>query len=88
MMTQSNANLEEQQLAGDILDPLSPDLVGGLLDNAGRRNLRKVSKRSNEAFFDNLKCADAQELQSELQAMPDCQDTVARQTRPSFGQAH
>ena len=47
----------------------TPDPIGFYLENADKRNLRLLSKESNQAFFDNLKCADAQELQEELQAM-------------------
>ena len=43
--------------------------IGRFMDNAQNRNLRLVSKAFNQAFFDNLKCAGAQELQSELQDM-------------------
>ena len=47
----------------------TPDPIGFYLENADKRNLRLVSKGFDRAFFDNLKCADAQELQEELQAM-------------------
>ena len=36
--------------------------IGRFMDNAQNRNLRQVSKAFNQAFFDNLKCADAKEL--------------------------
>ena len=42
----------------------TPDPIGFYLDNADKRNLRQVSKAFNRAFLDNLKCADAQELQA------------------------
>ena len=60
------SDIFDPDLAGDIFHP---DLVGGLLDNADRRNLRKVSKRFNRAFFNSMQCADDKELQSELHAM-------------------
>ena len=42
---------------------LSDINIGRFLDNKQNRNLRLVSKAFNQAFLDNLKCADAQELQ-------------------------
>ena len=47
--------------------------IGRFLNNEQNRNLSQVSKAFNQAFFNNLKfnlkCADAQELQKELQGM-------------------
>ena len=45
----------------------TPDPIGFYLENADKRNLRLLSKESNQAFFDNLKCANAKELREELQ---------------------
>ena len=70
MTSNARRNLGEEKLAGDIFDPIfAPDLVGRLLDNADRRNLRKVSKRFNKGVFDNMQCVDVPELQPELRAM-------------------
>ena len=60
-----------------------------VLKNADKRNLRLVSKGFNRAFFDDLKCADAQELQSELQDMrkePEpCKNTAKVIYKPETG---
>ena len=63
--------------------------IGRFMDNAQNRNLRLVSKAFNQAFFDNLKCAGAQELQSELQDMrkePEpCKNTAKVIYKPERG---
>ena len=63
--------------------------IGRFMDNAQNRNLRLVSKAFNQAFFDNLKCAGAQELQSELQDMrkePEpCKNTAKVIYKPEKG---
>ena len=72
---------------GIIFDP---DVnIGRFLENEDKRNLRLVSKGFNRAFFDDLKCADAQELQSELQDMrkePEpCKNTAKVIYKPETG---
>ena len=67
-----------------------PDLnIGRFMEKKENHNLRLVSKGFNRAFYDDLKCADAQELQSELQDMrkePEpCKNTAKVIYKPETG---
>ena len=56
-----------------------PDILTSIYDVADtaiRRNLRPVSKAFNQAIFDNLKCADAQELQAMRSEPEPCKNTA------------
>ena len=57
------SNVEEGILSDSNLN------IGSYMAAADKLNLRLVSKAFNQAFFDNLKCANAQELQEELNDM-------------------
>ena len=61
----SNVTTRSQTRTTNFLT--TPDPIGFYLENADKRNLRLLSKESNQAFFDNLKCANAKELREELQ---------------------
>ena len=50
--------------------------IGRFLDNAQNRNLRLVSKGFNQAFLDNLECANAQELQAMHKEPEPCRNTA------------
>ena len=52
------------------------DPIDFYLENADKRNLRLVSKAFNQAFLDNLKCADAQELQGMHKEPEPCRNTA------------
>ena len=59
--------------------------IGRFLDNAQKRKLRQVSKGFNQAFFDNLKCADAQELQEMRKESEPCKNTAKVLYNPEKG---
>ena len=59
--------------------------IGRFLDNAQNRNLRQVSKAFNQAFFKNLQCADAQELQDMRKEPEPCKNTTKVFYNPEKG---
>ena len=59
--------------------------IGKFLNNGQNRNFRQVSKAFNEAFFDNLKCADAQELQAMRSEKNPCKNTAKVSYNPDKG---
>ena len=83
MTTQPKAAKVSNVKQGIISDP---DLnIGRFLDNAEKRNLRLVSKELNQAFFDNLECADAQELQAMRSEPEPCKSTAKVIYNPEKG---
>ena len=59
--------------------------IGSYLAAADKRNLRLVSKAFNQAFLDNLKCADAQELQDMHKEPEPCRNTAKIIYNPEKG---
>ena len=59
--------------------------IGRFLNNEENRNLRLVSKAFNQAFFDNLKCADARELQDMRKEPEPCKNTTKVFYNPEEG---
>ena len=83
MNTPSKAARLDPDLISAILDP---DLIGGFLDSAKKReDIRMVSKSLNQTFFDNLQCADAQELKAMRSEPEPCKNTAKVIYNPEKG---